>query len=145
MRLLPESYSDLLNKGAYPFRPGMSASADIQTKTHANVLSVPINAVTTREINDSTKKMEAGTGTEKAMASADELEVVVFVVDKEGLVRKVKVETAIQDINYIEITSGLKEGDNVISGPYDVVSKLLKEKDKVKVVEKKDLFEKKKE
>ena len=145
VRLLPESYSDLLNKGAYPFRPGMSASADIQTKTHLNVLSVPINAVTTREINDSTKKMEAGTGTEKAVASADELEVVVFVVDKEGLVKKVKVETAIQDINYIEITSGLKEGDNVISGPYDVVSKLLKEKDKVKVVEKKDLFEKKKE
>ena len=147
VRLLPESYSDLLNKGAYPFRPGMSASADIQTKTHLNVLSVPINAVTTREINDSTKKMEAGTGneTEKAVASADELEVVVFVVDKEGLVKKVKVATAIQDINYIEITSGLKEGDNVISGPYDVVSKLLKEKDKVKVVEKKDLFEKKKE
>jgi len=145
VRLLPESYSDLLNKGAYPFRPGMSASADIQTKTHLNVLSVPINAVTTREINDSTKKMEAGTGTEKAVASSDELEVVVFVVDKEGLVKKVKVETAIQDINYIEITSGLKEGDNVISGPYDVVSKLLKEKDKVKVVEKKDLFEKKKE
>ena len=145
VRLLPESYSDLLNKGAYPFRPGMSASTDIQTKTHLNVLSVPINAVTTREINDSTKKMEAGTGTEKAVASADELEVVVFVVDKEGLVKKVKVETAIQDINYIEITSGLKEGDNVISGPYDVVSKLLKEKDKVKVVEKKDLFEKKKE
>jgi len=63
----------------------------------------------------------------------------------EGLVKKVKVETAIQDINYIEITAGLKEGDNVISGPYDVVSKLLKEKDKVKVVEKKDLFEKKKD
>jgi HlyD family secretion protein len=147
VRLLPESYSDLLNKGAYPFRPGMSASADIQTKTHLNVLSVPINAVTTREINDSTKKMDVGTGseTEKAMASADELEVVVFVVDKEGLIKKVKVETAIQDINYIEITAGLKEGDNVISGPYDVVSKLLKEKDKVKVVEKKDLFEKKKE
>ena len=147
VRLLPESYSDLLNKGAYPFRPGMSASADIQTKTHLNVLSVPINAVTTREINDSTKKMDVGTGneTEKAMASADELEVVVFVVDKEGLIKKVKVETAIQDNNYIEITAGLKEGDNVISGPYDVVSKLLKAKDKVKVVEKKDLFEKKKE
>ena len=147
VRLLPESYSDLLYKGAYPFRPGMSASADIQTKTHLNVLSVPINAVTTREMNDSTNKIVDGAEneTEKTMASADELEVVVFVVDKEGLIKKVKVETAIQDINYIEITSGLKEGDNVISGPYDVVSKLLKEKDKVKVVEKKDLFEKKKD
>ena len=50
-----ESYTDLLGKGTFPFRPGMSANADIQTKTHANVLSVPINAVTTRDKNDSTK------------------------------------------------------------------------------------------
>jgi len=148
VRLLPESYSDLLDKGSYPFRPGMSASADIQTKTHLNVLSVPINAVTTRDLNDSTAKVTgaAKTGTaDKAAGGEDDLEVVVFIVDKEGNVKKVKVTTAIQDINYIEITEGLKEGDNVISGPYDVVSKLLKEKDKVKVVEKKDLFEKVKE
>ena len=148
VRLLPESYSDLLDKGSYPFRPGMSASADIQTKTHLNVLSVPINAVTTRDLNDSTTKVAGATKTgtaDKAAAGEDDLEVVVFIVDKEGAVKKVKVSTAIQDINYIEITEGLKEGDNVISGPYDVVSKLLKEKDKVKVVEKKDLFEKVKE
>ncbi|NDE09631.1 MAG: HlyD family efflux transporter periplasmic adaptor subunit [Chitinophagia bacterium] len=148
VRLLPESYSDLLDKGSYPFRPGMSASADIQTKTHLNVLSVPINAVTTRDLNDSTAKVAGVTKTgtaDKAAGGEDDLEVVVFIVDKEGTVKKVKVTTAIQDINYIEITEGLKEGDNVISGPYDVVSKLLKEKDKVKVVEKKDLFEKVKE
>ena len=148
VRLLPESYSDLLDKGSYPFRPGMSASADIQTKTHLNVLSVPINAVTTRDLNDSTTKVAGATKTgtaDKAAAGEDDLEVVVFIVNKEGSVKKVKVTTAIQDINYIEISGGLKEGDNVISGPYDVVSKLLKEKDKVKVVEKKDLFEKVKE
>ena len=147
VRLLPESYDDLLAKGSYPFRPGMSASADIQTKTHVNVLSVPINAVTTRDKNDSTAKVAgaAKAVTDKAASSEDDLEVVVFIVDKEGTVKKVKVTTAIQDINYIEITEGLKEGDNVISGPYDVVSKLLKEKDKVKVVDKKDLFEKVKE
>jgi HlyD family secretion protein len=148
VRLLPESYDDLLTKGSYPFRPGMSASADIQTKTHLNVLSVPINAVTTRDLNDSTSKVAGATKTgtaDKAAGVEDDLEVVVFIVDKEGNVKKVKVTTAIQDINYIEITEGLKEGDNVISGPYDVVSKLLKEKDKVKVVEKKDLFEKVKE
>jgi len=146
VRLLPESYSDLLGKGSFPFRPGMSASADIQTKTHVNVLSVPINAVTTREINDSTKKSKGVTENETAKTATanDELEVVVFLVDKEGLVKKVKVKTDIQDINNIEITEGLKEGDDVITGPYDVVSKLLKEKDKVKVVDKKDLFEKKK-
>ncbi len=147
VRLLPESYDDLLAKGSYPFRPGMSASADIQTKTHVNVLSVPINAVTTRDKNDSTAKVAGATKavTDKAASSEDDLEVVVFIVDKEGTVKKVKVATAIQDINYIEITEGLKEGDNVISGPYDVVIKLLKEKDKVKVVDKKDLFEKVKE
>ena len=55
IRLLPSSYMDLIGKGSFPFRPGMSASADIQTKTHVNVLSVPINAVTTRDKNDSTK------------------------------------------------------------------------------------------
>ncbi len=147
VRLLPESYDDLLAKGSYPFRPGMSASADIQTKTHVNVLSVPINSVTTRDKNDSTAKVAGATKavTDKAASSEDDLEVVVFIVDKEGTVKKVKVTTAIQDINYIEITEGLKEGDNVISGPYDVVSKLLKEKDKVKIVDKKDLFEKVKE
>jgi len=147
VRLLPESYTDLLGKGAYPFRPGMSASADIQTKTHINVLSVPINAVTTRDINDTSNivKDAGDDALVKPAVNADDLEVVVFLVDKTGLVSKVKVKTDIQDINYIEITAGLKEGDEVITGPYDVVSKLLKVKDKVKVVDKKDLFEKKKE
>lgn len=146
VRLLPESYSDLLGKTVFPFRPGMSASADIQTKTHINVLSVPINAVTTREINDSTKKSSGivENAAAKTATLDDELEVVVFLVDKEGMVKKVKVKTDIQDINYIEITEGLNEGADVITGPYDVVSKLLKEKDKVKVVDKKDLFENKK-
>lgn len=141
IRLIPESYADIAAKNRLPFRPGMSASADIQTETHAGVWSVPINAVTTREIPDSlkvTKKKEEG---EESKASADELDVLVFVLDeKENTVRKVKVRTAIQDINYIEITDGLKGNETVITGPYDVVSKTLKEKDRVKVVDKKDLF-----
>lgn len=150
IRLLPESYMDLIGKGSFPFRPGMSASADIQTKTHQDILSVPINAVTTRDKNDSTKadktKPAANTTTNTASAATnayDDLEVVVFVLDKEGKVKRVKVKTSIQDINNIEITSGLKQGDEVITGPYDVVSKTLKEGDKVKVVDKKELFEKK--
>ncbi len=146
VRLLPESYADLLGKGRFPFKPGMSASADIQTKTHPNVLSVPINAVTTRDRNDSLqveKKKPDETTDEKKETSMDDLDVVVFVVDKEGLVKKVKVKTAIQDINNIEITEGVKEGDLVVSGPYEVVSKKLKVKEKVKVVDKKELFEKK--
>ena len=148
IRLLPESYSNLLGKGSFPFRPGMSASADIQTKTDINVLSVPINAVTTRDKNDSLKtdksaKDAAAMKVNSSTSTADEPDVVVFILDKDNQVIKKKVKTSIQDINYIEITEGIKENDQVITGPYDVVSKLLKEKDKVKVVEKKDLFEKK--
>jgi HlyD family secretion protein len=144
IRLLPESYSDLMGKTSYPFRPGMSASADIQTKTHASVLSVPINAVTTREKIDSTKMDKKTANGEAVAVTADDLEVVVFLLGKDGSVSKAKVKTSIQDINYIEITEGLKENDEVITGPYDIVSKTLKEKDKVKVVDKKELFTQKK-
>ena len=145
IRLLPESYADLLSKTNYPFRPGMSASADIQTKTNFNVLSVPINAVTTREKTDSTKPaaMKAPNG-DAASTNIDDLEVLVFILNKDGSVSKAKVKTSIQDINYIEVTEGLTENQEVITGPYDIVSKTLKEKDKVKVVDKKELFTQKK-
>ena len=63
---------------------------------------------------------------------------IVFTLDKDNTVKKVKVKTGIQDINYIEVTEGLKVDQQVITGPYEVVSKTLKEKDKVKIVEKKD-------
>ena len=146
VRLLPESYMDLLGKGTFPFRPGMSASADIQTKTQKNVLSVPINAVTTRDKNDSLrtdKKDEAIITNTSSSSSADDLEIVVFVIDAEDKVKKVKVKSGIQDINNIEITEGLEEGALVVTGPYDVVSKTLKKGTRVKVVDKKALFEKK--
>jgi HlyD family secretion protein len=147
IRLLPESYADLLGKKSFPFRPGMSASADIQTETHKDVISIPINAVTTRDKNDSSKagKKAAAEATANAnTTSIDDLDVIVFTLDKDGNIKKVKVKTGIQDINYIEITEGLKVDEQVITGPYEVVSKTLKEKDKVKVVDKKDLFESKK-
>jgi HlyD family secretion protein len=147
IRLLPESYMDLIGKGSFPFRPGMSASADIQTQTHMNVLSVPINAVTTREKSDSTKtdkkkNTSSDITTSGSSNSSDDLDVVVWVIDKDNKVKKVKVKTNIQDINHIEITEGLKEGEEVVIGPYDVVSKTLKEESKVKVVDKKELFDK---
>lgn len=145
IRLLPESYMDLIGKGSFPFRPGMSANADIQTKTHSHVLSVPINAVTTREKSDSTRP-DKKTGTESNQVvntNEDDLDVLVFVIDKENKVKKVLVKTDIQDINYIEITKGLSVGDEVVTGPYDVVSKTLKEGSKVKKVDKKELFDKK--
>lgn len=147
IRLLPESYIDLLGKGTFPFRPGMSANADIQTRRQANVLSVPINAVTTREKDDSLKtgaiKANNSNVTTTNAADVDDLDVIVFVKDSSNKVKQYKVTTGIQDINYIEITGGLKPGQEVITGPYDVVSKTLKEGSLVKVVDKKELFEKK--
>jgi HlyD family secretion protein len=146
IRLLTESYTDLIGKGSFPFRPGMSANADIQTKTHTNVLSVPLNAVTTREINDSTKtaKKSKDDNGEKATPTDEDLETVVFIInEKDNTLQKVKVKTDIQDINYIEITEGLKGSETVVSGPFNVISKDLKEKDKVKVVKAEELYEKK--
>jgi HlyD family secretion protein len=148
IRLNPASYQDLLNgsvKKRFPFRPGMSASADIQTKTHANVLSIPINAVTTREKVDSSRSssVKSPVSTDDMAVSNsgnDDLDIVVFVLQPDGKVKKQKVKTDVQDINYIEITDGLKEGQEVITGPYDVVSKSLKDGDKVKVVSKNQLF-----
>ncbi|MFM2359740.1 MAG: hypothetical protein RLY16_1733 [Bacteroidota bacterium] len=148
VRLLPESYNDLIGKGSFPFKPGMSASADIQTQTHINVWSVPINAVTTRDKNDSTgtavtKVKDASNTSTDTEVNVDDLDIVVFVVQADNTLKKVKVKTAIQDLYNIEITEGLKGDELVVSGPYEEVSKKLKEKDRVKVVEKKDLFEKK--
>jgi HlyD family secretion protein len=152
--LLQSSYQDLLdsNKNISPFRPGMSASADIQTTTHINKLAVPINAVTVRDKNDTSgtsSDYSNGKSNDDVNAtgknnSADDLEEVVFVLQQDKRLKKVSVKTDIQDINYIEIVTGLKEGDEVITGPYDAISKTLKEGMKVKVVPKNELFDKKK-
>jgi HlyD family secretion protein len=150
IRLIPESYKDLVDPSKpkkFPFRPGMSASADIQTKTKPNVIAVPINAVTTREkgTDNVVTKGADQTSTaglqenEKAGLSSD-LDEVVFVLQKDGTVKKVKVKTDIQDINYIEVTEGITEGAEVISAPYNVISKTLKDGMKVKVVPKEQLF-----
>ena len=155
IRLDRESYKDLIDPmhpRKFVFRPGMNASADIKTKRHDNVLAAPINAVTTRVIgSDKTiadqkkeekKKQEAAGKTEdNATVDANELEEIVFVVQKDGTVKKVVVKTDIQDINYIEIRNGLSDGDEVVTGPFNAISKTLKDGTKVKVVPKDKLFE----
>jgi HlyD family secretion protein len=66
----------------------------------------------------------------------------VFILQKEGTVKKLVVKSGVQDINYIEILNGLTAGDEVITGPYNAISKTLKDGMKVKVVPKDKLFEK---
>ena len=155
IRLDKDSYSDLLNPDrpkSFPFRPGMNASADIKTKRRENVLAVPINSVTTRVIgsdktiadkkkDEEKKKKTEGNGDETVVVNSDELEELVFVVQKDGKVKRVKVKTDIQDINYIEIKEGLAEGDEVVTGPFNAISKTLKDGTVVKVVPKDKLFE----
>ncbi len=162
IRLLPESYKDLIDPArpkSFPFRPGMSASADIQTKRHEDRLSVPINAVTTREKgtdkvvaskNDNNTNGDNANGNndqntaKEQKTSTDDLDEVVFILQADKKVKKVVVKTDIQDINNIEITNGLKEGDMVITGPYGTVSKILKDGAVVNVVDKDKLFDNKK-
>jgi HlyD family secretion protein len=156
IRLSPASYNDLINPArpkSFPFRPGMSASADIQTNTHIKVLSAPINAVTTREKNSDNAIQDNGgdnatgpnSGNTKTVSSAStDPDVVIFLLQADGTAKKAKVKTDIQDINYIEIVDGAKDGDEVITGPYSIVSKMLKTGMKVKVVPKDKLFDVKK-
>ena len=152
IRLLPSSYTDLIDPSrpkAFPFRPGMSASADIQTRTHSNVLAVPINAVTTREKGtdkvagankDQPQNNETGLQDQEKSGLSSDLDEVVFVLQKDGTVKKYIVKTDIQDINYIEVSKGIEEGWEVIAAPYNVISKTLKDGMKVKVVPKDQLF-----
>ena len=158
IRLDPGSYSDLIdprNPKKFVFRPGMNASADIKTKRHDDVLSIPINSVSAR-VKGSDKSIEDKKKEDKknkpnddqdnqdnnAAVNTDELEEVVFVLQKDNKVKKTIVKTGIQDINYIEILKGLNVGDEIITGPYNAVSKTLKDGNKVKVVAKDKLFEK---
>lgn len=148
----PASYQDLITeKSRYPFRPGMSASVDINTQTLEDVLSIPIQAVTTRD----KKEIDKGTGeakkevaegedeggAEAMQVSAPEEEAleVVFVVSADTA-RLVTVTTGIQDDSYIQILSGLSEGDEVITGPYATVSRVLKNGLKVTVVKEEELY-----
>jgi len=144
IRLLPASYNDLIVKGQpFPFRPNMTASADIETQTHTNVLSVPLNAVATRTWND--VHNADSTANKKSIVANNsgdsDLIEVVFTLQPDSKVKMIPVKTSIQDINNIEIKSGLKPNEQVITGPYDVVSKSLKNGDKVKLVSKDQLVQ----
>jgi HlyD family secretion protein len=125
VRILEESYKDLLEGKAdnySPFRPGMTATVDIITNRKDNIIGVPISAIV---IKDDTTATE----------STDQKYEAVFL--KEGTKAELRrVSTGIQDDSNIEITEGLSEGETVITGPYNTVTKSLKEGDDVEVTNK---------
>ncbi|MBS2098141.1 efflux RND transporter periplasmic adaptor subunit [Carboxylicivirga linearis] len=130
--ILPESYEDMIDEtkyNKYPFRPGMSATVDIQTNTKTNILTVPIIAVTTRNdtiSSDSTMVNKA----------ENESKIEVVFVAKDGVVEQRKVETGIQDSKYIEVTEGVDEDEEVVSGPYSAISRKLNDGDLIEIVDK---------
>ncbi|MEI7897959.1 MAG: efflux RND transporter periplasmic adaptor subunit [bacterium] len=158
IHILKDFYKDLLvgrEINYSPFRPGMSCTVEIQTETAENTLTVPIQAVTTRIDKDSLDKLNAKTKTKKEEGDEevelvsnakknDKIQECVFILS-DGTAKKINVKTGIQDNTYIQIISGLKDHDEVITAPYSAVSKMLKDGDKVKKVDKKDLFTKEKE
>lgn len=149
IRVLNESYQDLIQKnGRTPFRPGMTASVDIITDQKSNVLSVPLAAVTTRVKDKKNTKDNAPqnnlTQEERPVRPDERPEEVVF-VHEAGKVKMVKVTTGISDFDNIEILSGLKAGQEIVSGPFRAVSKQLKEGDLVTVKDEKSLSKELKE
>lgn len=140
IRILNESYHDLIEEtGRYPFRPGMTASVDILTNRKDEIVTVPLAAVTTRE-------KEEGEQTDKAGPKEDEgprREVMeVIFVNEDGTAKITEVKTGISDFDNIEIIEGVTNGVEVVSGPFLIVSKRLKDGDKIKKADnraKKDL------
>lgn len=149
VRILENSYKDLLTgkpENYSPFRPGMSATVDIQTDTKQNILSIPIQSVTVRDDTSASGKKFNKNATEKADENQEEKESAkpdkeyVFLY-RNGKVILQAVKTGIQDNTYIQILEGLTEKDEVVSAPYKAISKTLRNGDKVKKVDKKELFD----
>jgi HlyD family secretion protein len=141
VRITAQSYIDLLKKNAEnhsPFRPGLTATVDIQTN-HVKALSVPIQSVTTRD----EKKPAPTTGDtqkdDKKITATPPSKEYVFVLQA-GKVKQVEVTTGIQDDTYIQILSGLKGGEEVVSAPFAAISKTLKDGMVVEKVDKSKLF-----
>lgn len=147
--ILRSSYEDLLKKGnRYPFRPGMTASVEIMTATKQNVLSVPLAAVATRSPDDDKNKGSENENNrndrnnrqvvdESKKQQKQEDKVVVFVNDQ-GKAKMVEVKTGISDYDNIEILEGVSDTVEVATGPFLVVSKRLKDGDRIELMKKKE-------
>ncbi len=136
---------NLLGKNS-KIKPGMSCDADIQTETHQNVLAVPIQSLTARIDKGNFKKGKRDfrkMKKTKKVEKKNKPQEVVFLVNGDHA-KMVKVKSGISDEDYIEIVSGLKEGDKVITGPYKAVSRALEDGTKILVEKKNKSFRDKK-
>ncbi len=103
----------------------MSATVEVNTETIEDVLSIPIQAVTTRERKEEEKNVKL---VNQRSSPMDDLLEVVFVCEGDT-VRMAEVSTGIQDDTYIQIKSGLNEGAEIVTGPYAAVARKLEEGD----------------
>ncbi|MFD2822198.1 efflux RND transporter periplasmic adaptor subunit [Lacinutrix iliipiscaria] len=137
VRILEESYKDLLegrDENYSPFRPGMTATVDIITNKREKVIGVPISSIVIKTDTSSTRKIK----TKDAVASESE-EKFECVFIKEGTKAKLRVvKTGVQDNSNIEILEGLNEGEEIITGPYNTVTKSLKNNDDVQLKSEKE-------
>lgn len=138
IRMLPESYKHLTEKNLYPFRPGMSATVDIRTRIEKNVLAVPLQAVVTRP-DSLFKSLNIPL---KEANKKKQVECVFRLTSDSKAVELVPVETGIQDDQWIHILKGVNENDEVVTGPFNILNKKLKNGDKIKKIEQKKNFEK---
>lgn len=128
VRILKASYKDVLKEGeASPFRPGMTASVEVQTEARKGILGLPIEAITTR--SDTSRNAKSYKNRIKSDEEDEAFEVVFLYVDGEAQIQVVK--TGIQDDENIEVVEGLEEGQTIIKGPYSQVSKKLVNGEKV--------------
>jgi len=150
IRILNESYKDLQEEGKkYPFRPGMTASVDIITEIKDDVVAVPLSSVTTRppvkeedesgeenSDNDESSDAESDSGesssdSNNSRSSSNgpggevEKDVEVVFINDNGTAKKVEVKTGISDYDNIEILEGVEIGQEVVVGPFVVISKRL--------------------
>lgn len=134
VRILEDSYKDLLegkDESYSPFRPGMTATVDIITNKRPKAINVPLSAIVIKTDTSNTPKttVPKAMDTNKKVEAEEKFECVF--VNNNGVAQLRVVKTGIQDETKIEILSGLKEGDEIIIGPYNVVSKTLKAGDKI--------------
>ena len=129
------------------FRPGMSATVDVYTETVVDVVAIPIQAVTVRDLSsismqdangdaetEEENAEEVSSDSSRAGQGKQEMSKVVFVV-VDGTARIVEVETGISDDTHIEVETGLAVGDQVVTGPYSAISRTLNNKDQVRIRE----------